>query len=463
MNDAGFESKKPVAENRQSVVYFYCHVITELLVIFMLVVINGLFAMAEISLVSSRKVRLAKMAEEGNKNAAAALKLANEPEKLLSTVQIGITAVSIIAGAYSGTTLADEFGSVLTKWHVAAPYAHFFGLILIVSVTTFLTLIIGELVPKAIGLKNPEQTAVLMVPFIRLTAYLAKPIIALLAITTRVILNILNIPKREEPPVTEDELKELIEQSEEHGVLEKEESEMMRSVIRVGDRNVSSLMTHRSEIVWLDLQQIRSDILKVIEETGHSYFPVAENDLDHVHGVVTVKEIFTQIANNREIDLSKITKQALFVPETMHALELVETFKKNKTHFGLVVNEYGLLEGIVTLHDLIEAIVGDLPAENTHDIEMAVQRSDGSWLMDGMTPIDEWMTKLGLEELNDDDTGNNNTLGGFVMHQLGRIPRTADEFQFQHFQFEVMDMDGARVDKVLVKKHDEPKEAVPQA
>jgi putative hemolysin len=435
-------------------------VITEVLVVIVLIIINGLFAMAEISLVSSRKIRLAKMAEEGNKNAAIALKLANEPEKLLSTVQIGITAVSIIAGAYSGTTLADDLGSVFVKWHVAAPYAHFFGLILIVSITTFLTLIIGELVPKAIGIKNPEQTAVLMVPVIRVTAYLAKPLIALLSITTRVILNILNISNHEEPPVTEDELKELIEQSEEHGVLEKEESEMMQSVIRVGDRNVSSLMTHRSEIVWLDLFETNSEILKRIEETGHSYFPVAENDLDHVRGIVTVKEIFMQIANKKEIDLSKIIKQTLFVPETMHALELVETFKKNKTHFGLVVNEYGLLEGIVTLHDLIEAIVGDLPAENEHDIEMAIQRNDGSWLMDGMIPNDEWMTKLEIEELNDDDTGNNNTLGGFVTHQLGRIPRTADEFQFQHFHFEVIDMDGARVDKVLIKKLELPKEPV---
>ena len=281
--------------------------------------------------------------------------------------------------------------------------------------------------------------------------WIAKPIAMFLQFSTKIVLKILMIKTNVTQTVTEEELHHMIDQGSQHGILEKQESDMMRGIIRIGDRKVNSLMTHRSEIIWVDIEIPEEDLLKHLSSSGHSSFPVCDKELDKVLGMVFIKDIFAQLAEKKKLDLRSLLKPPVFFPETMPALELLETFKRTHSHTGLIVNEYGSLEGIVSLHDIMESIVGDLPADATDDEQMAVRRKDGSWLIDGLMQIDSCVELIGLEEISDDDAGTYTTVGGFMMHQLGKIPKEADGFEFKKFQFEVMDMDGHRVDKVLVK------------
>ncbi|HZG00287.1 MAG TPA: hemolysin family protein, partial [Chitinophagales bacterium] len=272
---------------------------------------------------------------------------------------------------------------------------------------------------------------------------------------TRLILKLFGFKGNNEPPITEEELQHMIEQGSEHGVIEEAESQMMRGVFRIGDRKVSALMTHRMDIVWIDVNASQDEVFAMFRTSIHSSFPVCDGDLDHIVGVVFIKDIATQIAEHGKINIRHVMRHPLFVPETMDALELLEQFKKSRVHSGFVVNEFGVLEGIVSFHDILESIVGGLPLEATQEAyEMAVERDDGSWLIDGTMQIDEWQELLRMRELNEQETGTYNTLGGFMMHRLGRIPKTADKFAFKGFTFEVVDMDGKRVDKVLVSKID---------
>lgn len=298
---------------------------------------------------------------------------------------------------------------------------------------------------------RPETIAIALAPIMQLLYYIASPFIWLLSISTKFILRIFRLNKKSnEPPVTEEELKHLIEQGRQFGILEQQESDMLRSIFRTADRNVSTLMTHRNDIVWVDSESTLEDIQQLIEQSVHTNFPVCKGDLDHIIGIISIKDILIQISKHEAWNLQVLVKQPLYVPESMPALELLENFRNSGNHVSLVMNEYGALEGIVTLHDVVESIFGNIRITDSHAKQEAVQRADGSWLIDGMMQTHDWSELLNIHEITEEETGNYNTLGGFMMHRLGRIPKTTDSFTFRNHQFEVMDMDGKRVDKVLV-------------
>lgn len=408
--------------------------------------------MAEIALISSRKARLEKSAKQGHRRAKMALKLTDTPEYFLSTTQIFITLIGIIAATYGGTNIADKLAVIYQKSPLLHPYARFLGVATIITIITYLSLVIGELVPKTLGINKPEKVAATFAPLIQFLGWIATPIRWFLQASTHLILKLLMVKKNSEPVVTPEELYHIIDQSSRYGLLEKQETKMMRGVFKIGDRKVNSLMTHRSEVVWIDISSSEEEIFETLRTSIHSSFPVCEGEPDKIVGTVTIKNLFTQLAEKKKFNLKEALTPPLFIPETMPALELLETFKKTRTHTGLIVNEYGAMEGIVTLHDLMESIVGDIPLSPGEEEKTAVQRKDGSWLIDGTVQTDEWSELLHLTDLTEGETGNYKTLGGFMMHHLGRIPKTADLFTFRNYYFEVMDMDGKRVDKVLVKK-----------
>lgn len=425
----------------------------EYLIILLLTIFNGVFAMAEVALISSRKIRLEKLAKQGNWRAKMAYNLAKDPHRFLPTAQIGMTAVSIIAGAYGGTEVADRLSADFEGIAWLGQYAGILGFVVTIVTTTFLTLVLGELVPKTIGMTRPEPIAIALAPAMQLLYYIASPFIWLLSVSTKFILTVMRLNKKtNEPPVTEEELKHMIEQGRQYGVLEQQESNMMRSIFRTADRNVSTLMTHRNEIIWIDSKASREDIRKLIEQTIHTTFPVCDQDLDHIIGIASVKDILIQISKGSDWNLAKLIRQPLYIPESMPAMELLEIFRKTGNHVSLVLNEYGSFEGIVTLHDVVEAIFGNIRIANQQQEEEAVKRADGSWLIDGMMQTHDWSELLHIQDITEEETGNYNTLGGFMMHQLGKIPKEADSLTFRNHQFEVVDMDGRRVDKVLVKK-----------
>lgn len=425
--------------------------ISEILLVVLLICISGVFVLAEIALISSRKARLEKAAKQGRHGAKVALKLMEKPQEFLSVVQIYITLISFIAATYGGTSIAYHLADFFRQFDAVKKYADILGIATIVSMTTYFSLLLGELVPKTLGINYPEKVAIFFSPFIRVLGWVAKPIAWFLQFSTKVVLKLMMIKTNVRQEMTEEELHHMIEQGSEHGILEKQESEMMRGVIRIGDRKVNSLMTHRSEIIWVDVDIEEEELLKHLSASVHSSFPVCDKELDKVLGMVYIKDIFTQLAEKKKLDIKSLLKPPNFFPETMPALELLESFKKNHSHTGLIVNEYGSLEGIVSLHDLLESIVGDMPADATDDEQMFVVRKDGSWLIDGLMQLDQMIELIGVEEVSEKDKGTYTTVGGFVMHHLGKIPKAADSFEFKKFSFEVMDMDGHRVDKVLVK------------
>jgi putative hemolysin len=423
----------------------------EYLIILLLTLFNGVFSMAEVALISSRKIRLEKLAKQGNWRARIAYNLAKDPHRFLPTVQIAMTAISIVSGAYGGTEVADKLSAQFEGIAMLGVYANILGFIVTIVVTTFLTLVLGELVPKTIGMARPEVIAMALAPVMQLLYYISSPFIWLLSISTKFILRIFRLNKKtDEPPVTEEELKHLIEQGRQFGILEQQESDMLRSIFRTADRNVSTLMTHRNDIVWVDSESTLDDIQQLIEQSVHTNFPVCKGDLDHIIGIISIKDILIQISKHEAWNLQVLVKQPLYVPESMPALELLENFRNSGNHVSLVMNEYGALEGIVTLHDVVESIFGNIRITDSHAKQEAVQRADGSWLIDGMMQTHDWSELLNIHEITEEETGNYNTLGGFMMHRLGRIPKTTDSFTFRNHQFEVMDMDGKRVDKVLV-------------
>lgn len=424
----------------------------EILIILLLVTANGLFAMSEIATVSARKARLQQMANKGDKRAQVALELANSPNRFLSTVQIGITLIGILAGAFGGATLAAKLVVVLREIPVVAPYSQALSLGIVVLIITYLSLVIGELVPKRIGLHSPERIATAVSQPLSLLSVITAPIVHLLSASTELILKLLNVqPSEEEPEATEEEIKILLQQGTEAGAFEEVEQDIVERVFRLGDRRVSTLMTPRPDVVWLDLEDSMEVNRQTLTTATYSRFPVCRDGLDNMLGIVHVNDLLNQSLAGQPIDLTRELRQALYIPESTHALKVLELFKQSSTHIALVVDEYGVIQGLVTLTDILEAIVGDLPVDETEEPQI-IQREDGSWLLDGMLSIDGFKELLDIEdeELPGEDRGNFHTLGGFVVMHLGHIPVSADHFEWKNFRFEVMDMDGNRVDKVLV-------------
>lgn len=422
----------------------------EFLIILLLIILNGILAMAEIAVVSSRKSKLQQQAQDGNKNAHAALELANNPNRFLSTVQIGITLVGIFAGAFGGATISEALSRQLSTIPWLDPYSDALALGTVVVIITYLSLIIGELVPKRIALNNPEMLAsILARPMLGLSN-ISSPLVSLLAVSTDFILKTLHIKPSEQPSVSEEEVRMLIREGARTGVFEVTEREIVERTLRLGDKKVNALMTPRKEIVWLNPESTYKIIREKITKNPHSHFPVCRDSLDKVIGVVRTEDLLTNLLLEEKIDLKKYLHKPLFVPESMDILHVLELFKKSGIHLAIIVDEYGNIHGLLSLADVFEAIVGDIPTINELDDEEIVRRDNGTWLIDGLVPIDEFKDRFQIKKMPGEKTGVFHTVGGFVMHKLGRVPVTGDGFEFGPYRYEVIDMDGNRVDKILL-------------
>lgn len=424
---------------------------SEILVIFLLMLANGLFAMSEMAIVSARRARLQEWVEQGNTKAMVALELANSPNRFLSTVQIGITLIGILTGAFGGATLSKSLSpyiALVPALRVSSEPIAFFIVVLII---TFLSLVIGELVPKRLALNSPERIATSVAVPMRWIATLTSPFVHLLSLSTEAILKLLRVDiSSGDPLVTEEEIKVLVRQGAEAGMFEVAEQDMVERVFRLGDQQVSGLMTPRLDIIWLDLNDPAEVNRRKMIDSSHSRFPVCQQTLDNVLGVIHITDVLNRSLAGEPIDLASLLRQPLLIPETTHALRVLELFKQTGTHVAMIVDEYGVIQGIVTLNDVMEMIIGDIPSSDEPEEADAIQREDGSWLLDGMLPIDELKELFDLDTLPGEERGNYQTLGGFIITQLGHIPKSSDHFVWKNFRFEVMDMDGNRVDKVLV-------------
>lgn len=422
----------------------------EILIILVLIIANGVFSMSEMAIVSARKVRLQQLANQGDAKARAALKLAESPNNFLSTIQVGISLIGILTGAFGGATIASRLALHIRRIPFLALYSEAISFGIVVLIITYLSLIVGELVPKRLALNNPERIAATVAIPMRALAALASPAVHLLSASTEMVLRTLGITPSEEPLVTEEEIKILIEQGTEAGTFEAAEQDMVERVFRLGDRPVNSFMTPRPDIVWLDLDDSQEENRQKLSENAYSRYPVCQGGLDNVLGMIPVTDLLARSFRGEHLDLTVGLRQPVFVPESTRGLKVLELFKQTATHMALVVDEYGVIQGLLTLNDIMSEIVGDVPATPGEYEPQAVQREDGSWLLDGMLPVEEFLELFGMVELEFEERGSYQTLGGFVITHLGRIPTAADHFQWRGMRIEVMDMDGNRVDKVLV-------------
>jgi putative hemolysin len=422
----------------------------EILTILVLIFANAVFSMSEMAIVSSRKVRLQQLVNQGDLNAQAALQLAESPNHFLSIVQVGITLINILNGVFGGATIAQRLEKYVQLVPILAAYSQPIAFGVVVLLITYFSLIIGELVPKRLALNNPERIAASVAIPMRALATIASPIVFLLSASTETVLRLLGTTPSNEPQVTEEEIKILIEQGTEAGTFEEAEQDMVGRVFRLGDRPVTYLMTPRPDIVWLDLDNSPEENQYKMVESAYSRYPVCQEGLDNVLGIIPVTDLLARSLRNEPLDLTLGLRQPVFVPESTRGLKVLELFKQTVTHMALVVDEYGVIQGLVTLNDIMSEIVGDVPAGPGQEEPQAVQREDGSWLVDGMLGIEEFLELFDLDELEPEERGSYQTLGGLVITHLGRIPAAADHFEWEGMRFEVMDMDGNRVDKVLV-------------
>ncbi|MEN4013034.1 MAG: hemolysin family protein [Bellilinea sp.] len=424
----------------------------EILFIFLLLIANGVFAMSEIAMVSSRKARLQQKADDGDPAAVAAIELAETPNRFLSTVQIGITLIGILAGALSGATIAEWLAGLVATIPLLAPYSEGIALAVVVILLTYFTLVIGELIPKRLALNNPESVATAISRPMRLLSNLTSPLVRLLSASTELGLRILGIRPSTEPPVTEEEIKVLMEQGTQVGIFEEAEQDMVASVFRLSDRYIDAIMTPRTEIEWLDLDESPAEILAEVIRSKHSRFPAAHDNLDNVVGILPAKDFLSKMYAGQAFDIQTLLQPPLFVPDSMSALKVLEMIRAAGVHEALVLDEYGGLLGMVTLYDVLRAIVGELPGSGANGEPQIIQREDGSWLVDGLLSVDDLKELLDVEELPEEDRIGYQTVGGFIFNQLGSIPSAGQSLAWNDYRFEIIDMDGRRIDKVLVTR-----------
>lgn len=427
-------------------------ILFEVVIILILVLANGVFALSEIAILSARKVRLRQRAEAGDAGAQTALELARDPGRFLATIQVGITLVGVCAGTLGGATLARTLDKWLSAVPAVAAYSQALSVAIVVAVITYLSVVFGELVPKRIALRNAEKQAAIWARPMRLLSTLGRPVVWLLESSSELILRILHLRVSQEPQVTEEEVRTMLEQGAETGIFERAELQMVKGVFRLADRRVGALMTPRRDITWLDLNEPFSRSIDRIRSSPRSRFPVGRGSLNEVVGVVEAKRLVEFSLTGSEVRLEAILQQPIYVPESMLALVLLERFRTASTHTALVVDEYGSVVGIVTPYDIMEAIVGDFPQPEAEQDPMFVQRPDGSWLVDGLMPIDELRDLLGLAALPDEEKGAYSTLAGYLARQFGRLPSAAEVIERDGLRYEVMDMDRHRIDKVLIAK-----------
>lgn len=428
----------------------------EILLILVLIVANGVFSGSEIAIVSARRVRLEQMANQGNRRAAVALRLATSPNDLLSTVQIGITLIGILSGAVGGATLSGRLKPLIDAIPPLRPWSEPLSFALVVSAITYLSLVIGELVPKRIALNNPEAIACAVARPMRWLSRWGAPLVHLLGSSTDALLRLLGVPIETEPDLTEEEIRALIRQGAEAGVLEEAEHEMVQRVFHLADRPVRAIMTPRTEIDWLDLEESDDSQLAEVLASGHSRLPVGRGQLDDCVGIVRSHALLAARLEQDTVEISALLEKPLYITETAGTLAVIGQFRENGVEIALVTDEYGGIEGLVTLTDLMEAIVGDLPGGEQEQEPAIRRREDGSWLIDAALPLETLRELLERELLPGEDVGGFHTLAGFLLHRFGRVPSAGDHFRWDGWRFEVVDMDGHRIDKVLISPEEPP-------
>ena len=423
----------------------------EIVLIAFLIILNGLFSMTEIAVVSARRIRLAGAAAEGSAGAERAIFLQENPDRFLSTVQIGITLVGILSGAIGGAMLSDEFSALVAQIPVLQPYADKIGFGIIIAIITFFSLVVGELVPKNLALNMPERIDTIFSRPMHIISIITAPAVWLLSRSTTLLLKVFGISEAADHGITEEELRAHIAHGAELGVLEKTEKDLIESVIRLDDQRIGSIMTSRTKIERIDLNDGLETQRRKLISAKHSHLPVCCGSLDDVIGIVRAGDILAQLLENGTIDVEGAMKEPLFVPETLTALELIGHFRKSDTHIALIVDEFGSVEGIVTMSDVMEAIVGEVEMSELSERSVVV-REDGSFLLSGSLSAAEFREILGMKAASAEERGAYETLGGFVLFRLEKVPTEADTFVWDNYIFEVVDMDGRRVDKVLVTK-----------
>jgi putative hemolysin len=424
---------------------------TEIFILIGLIILNGLFALAEITLVSARKTRLELQAKSGSRKAKTALHLSEHPEIFLSSVQIGITLISIFTGVYSGEKFSSDLAPYFEKITYLQPYAMTISTTVIVIGVTLLSIILGELIPKKIGLINAEKIAMAVAMPMLYFSKLVHPLVWFLNSCTNIFFKVFSLKHAPDNQVTEEEIKAIISEGTEQGTIEEAEQEIIERVFHLGDRNISSLMTHRNDIVWFNLTDQENDIREKIIENTHSFYPICEDNLDDIKGIVSIKDLYVEDDFTQFKDL---IKTALFVPENNSAYQVLEKFKEQKVHCCFIVDEYGSVQGMITLNDILEAIVGDMP-EPESDEHAIIRREDGTFLADAQIPFYDFLSYFEKTAWMHEGEQEFNTLAGFILHTLERIPKTGDQFTWKDFTFEIIDMDGHRIDKILITQNNQ--------
>jgi putative hemolysin len=427
----------------------------EIVIILLLVLLNGFFAMSELAVVSSRKPRLKQMAEEGNRGAGVAVRLAEDPGRFLPTVQIGITLIGVLAGAFSGATIARHIASWLIDIPWLGQFADGLGIAVVVIGITYLSLILGELVPKRIALTDAERVAALVSrPLARLSR-VCSPAVWLLRFSSDTVLRILGLPRARRITITDEEVRSLVTEGAAAGVFEVAERDMIDGVMRLADRSVRSIITPRVDVVWLNLSESQEEIRRTIVESGRSRFPVSRNGIDAIEGIIHAKDLLDRMLAGQPFDLSECMRTPLFVHEGTSVLKLLDLFRSSVVHMALVVDEYGSFEGIVTTTDILAAIAGEFPEDEGDAEATVVRRDDGSWLIDGGIDIDQLERLLNRRDLKSNE--DYHTLAGFLLWEFGHLPKVGEHFDWKNLRFEVVDMDGRRIDRVLISRiTDEP-------
>ncbi len=418
----------------------------EFFIIIGLVLLNGVFVMAEIALISARKPRLEGQANRGDKKAKIALNLSNNPDTFISTVQLGITLISILLGIYAEEGIKHHIAESLKNIVFIQPYIELVSKVLMLITITYISLVIGELVPKRIGMSNPEAIAKFVAGPMKVISTITFPFVWLLSISSNFLVKLFGI-QRNDNSVTEEEIKAIITEGTEQGTIEEAEQEIIERVFHLSDRNITSLMTHRKDIVWLDAAKTVGDIKRTLKEGMHSIYPVCDGNIDKIKGFVSIKELFTA---DETVAIGSIIKQPMYVPENNTAYQVLEKFKASKIHHSFIVNEYGSIEGLITLNDILEAIVGDMSQPDEEPYEMT-ERADGSFLIDAQISFYDFLKHFDKTEWLDEGDQEFDTLAGFILDQLKEIPKTGDTFNWRGFNFEIVDMDNHRIDKILVK------------
>ena len=426
----------------------------DIIILGFLILLNGLFSMSEIALVSARKGRLEHQAERGDKKAKKALEMSNHPELFLSAVQIGITLISIVTGVYSGERFSKDLQPFVEKFESLRPYAEGISTTCIIIIVTFLSIIFGELIPKRIGLLRSEKIAKAVAGPMKFFSRLFHPFVWLLNKTSNIFFRVFNIKRIKDDAVTEEEIKTLITEGTEAGTIDEAEQEIIERVFHLGDRNITSLMTHRSDIIWFNLDDSEDKIKEKILQEPHSSYPICDGSIDNIKGIVSIKDLYISPDNTL---FKNIMVPALFIPENNSPYQVMEKFKESKIHSAFIVDEYGSILGLLTLNDILEAIVGDIPQPDVPDYEIR-KRDDGTYLVDGQIPFYDFLTRFEKTEWMNEGEHDFDTLAGFILHELERIPKTGDKIDWKGFKIEVMDMDGHRIDKLLVTLSEELKE-----